>query len=538
MDVPDDASTAGMLTPGGSRPAVEKSIFAGSKIVHIKRPDGVMLSRKDIQFDMLNTIFTDTRAVFTSAYEADPPLPPGQERPKLTFADLYIEAMAKSSKCSKLLREKFANERTSAVAIAQISLLVNVGRINTTLTFFPEMRAQLRTYHPVPVLQAQASAQNAKQLQDAPRLKYILKGAAEDRAGEPQTWDALLERMVQTAQRPTTNPINLIFLFATYAPKLTEQHFAPPREFYDLFTRTGLSSLSRANAFLWLCWHYLETSGAAADTASNPFGAPDVEGTVRLPKMVHLTEEQVALENVDTEEELAYAQRMAEERRKYLETAPISANASPRPSPGPQSRTPGGRRPKTGGGTPRPSGLSQLTDEDRAAAEGLAALLRGSPLPDSRAASPLPPMLGVEHARPSHGGAMSVGSLLADPEPSAPTLRSSARNRKRKQPYDFGDGEAQAGAEPVEREDQPDSRESDMLRAKIEDEIAARRREQTIARREARLREGAIRREFSRTQNKDPLEESDWGEESDSDGGEEARSMVKALQRAEKRTRE
>ena len=42
------------------------------------------------------------------------------------------------------------------------------------------MRAQLRTYHSIPSLQAHQDPNAYKQLQDAPRLKSILKGATED----------------------------------------------------------------------------------------------------------------------------------------------------------------------------------------------------------------------------------------------------------------------------------------------------------------------------------------------------------------------
>ena len=59
------------------------------------------------------------------------------------------------------------------------------------MVVFPEMRAQLRTYHPIPSLQY-GQNQNAKLLQDAPRIKSILKGVQEDR-NEPFTWEQLLE---------------------------------------------------------------------------------------------------------------------------------------------------------------------------------------------------------------------------------------------------------------------------------------------------------------------------------------------------------
>src|SRR5205085_2617273 len=143
----------------------------------------------------------------------------------------------------------------------QFALLSNI------FVVFPEMRAQLRTYHPIPALQS-GQEQNAKLLQDAPRIKSILKGVQEDR-NEPFTWEQLLECR-KRGLKPLTSPVSLIFLFGTYCQKMTELHFSPPREFYDLFNRTSVSSSSRANAFLWLCWHYLETDGSPDAAARNP----------------------------------------------------------------------------------------------------------------------------------------------------------------------------------------------------------------------------------------------------------------------------
>ena len=50
-----------------------------------------------------------------------------------TFADTYIDAMARSSKTSKVLKEKLLADRVGAMSMAMICLLVNVGRMNTTL---------------------------------------------------------------------------------------------------------------------------------------------------------------------------------------------------------------------------------------------------------------------------------------------------------------------------------------------------------------------------------------------------------------------
>ena len=99
------------------------------------------------------------------------------------------------------------------------------------MAVFPEMRAQLRTYHSIPALQADQDPNAYKQLQDAPRLKSILKGATED---EPQP--STMEE-IKAATIPRTNPVNLIFVMSQYAPKISEVHFPPPRDFFDLVMR-------------------------------------------------------------------------------------------------------------------------------------------------------------------------------------------------------------------------------------------------------------------------------------------------------------
>lgn len=176
------------------------------------------------------------------------------------------------------------------------------------------MRAQLRTYHAIPCLQAHQDSSTYKQLQDAPRLKSILKGTSEEKQ-EPSTLEKL-----KTYPTPRTNPVHLVFLLAQYALKLSELHFSPQLDFFDLITRTTLSSRSRAQGFLWLMWWYLQSDFSPKDAEQNPFGPgqpPEVDGLKqKLPKFEYLTEEQAAMENVDTEEEREYGFKKQEERRR------------------------------------------------------------------------------------------------------------------------------------------------------------------------------------------------------------------------------
>ncbi|KOS18688.1 Ino eighty subunit 1 [Escovopsis weberi] len=279
------------------------------KIRHLKKEDGEPLWRRDIQYDFLKGIFDNEQNVFTNSYDPD--------LGKQNFADLYIDTMARSSKTSKVLRDKLMSDREAAKGMAMVCLLVNMGRMNTTLNFFPEMRAQLRTYHAIPSLQANADPHAYKQLQDAPRLKSILKGGAEDR-DEPSSLDKIKQRDI-----PRTNPVNLIFIMCNSAQKVAELHFPLNREFHDVIIKTNYSSRSRARAFLWLMWFYLESDFTEEGCEENPFG-PGVDygldvANQGVPELEEMTEREEALENVDPEEELDFGNEKQRLRATILE---------------------------------------------------------------------------------------------------------------------------------------------------------------------------------------------------------------------------
>ncbi|KAK9473022.1 uncharacterized protein V1510DRAFT_364349, partial [Dipodascopsis tothii] len=281
-------------------------MLINSKIRHLKKKDSEPLWRQDIQYAFLKALFNDETRAFTNSYDGT-----GGH----TYAEIYIDAMARSSKSSRVLREKLLGNRQAGLNIAMVCLLVNIGRMNTTLNFFPEMRAQLRTYHPIPSLQTYADHSAYKQLQDAPRLKSILKGACDDRP-EPSTLDQLL----QQAQIPRTNPINLVFILATYGSRVTDVFFRPPYEFFDLIVNTQLTSPSRARVFLWIMWVYLESDFTPESIRSNPFGLGQDDG-LKVPAMEKLPEGVIEDDNLDTVPEKEFAERMVEERRRHLESS-------------------------------------------------------------------------------------------------------------------------------------------------------------------------------------------------------------------------
>ena len=104
------------------------------KIRHLKKEDGEPLWRRDIQFDFLRAVFDNDLPVFTNSYEKD-------RLGKQCFADLYIDTMSRSSKTSKVLRDKLLSDREAAKGMAMVCLLVNIGRMNTTLNCTSPIRS-------------------------------------------------------------------------------------------------------------------------------------------------------------------------------------------------------------------------------------------------------------------------------------------------------------------------------------------------------------------------------------------------------------
>ncbi|KAG6831270.1 hypothetical protein H0H92_011780 [Tricholoma furcatifolium] len=280
-----------MAASGSSTPWTDSTPPVGylsRKALPIKRQDAEPLTREDVQFDLLHHIFSDRNAVFTNPTPGGNPLCGKSDR--VTFANLYISALYNSSKCSKVLREKMIETPAFATELAKISLLTNVGRINTTMAFFPEMKTALRTYHPVPSLQKTNG--NA---QDAPRIKNCLKAALlpnEIKTTPPSSPDEILER------RPLANV-----------------HFDGVLNFLDLFLpNRGLLSADRARAFLWLAYFYLES-----DEGHNPFN-DDFSRTHpgKAPFLRQMNEHQRQRENLDTNDEMIWGKKMSAQRNAFL----------------------------------------------------------------------------------------------------------------------------------------------------------------------------------------------------------------------------
>ncbi|TFK94365.1 hypothetical protein K466DRAFT_593709 [Polyporus arcularius HHB13444] len=279
--------------------------YLGRKTLPIKRTDAEPLTREDLQYDLLYYIFTDRTKCFIDYLAPDQPV--------VNFCDLYVNALYNSPKCSKVLKDKMVETPAFAIEFAKIALLTNVGRINTTMAFFPEMKTALRSYHPVPSLQ-----KTDGNLQDAPRIKNCLKAALlpfEFKTPPPSSPVEIIEK-TRAGQLPPTSVVNLIFVLANsnHAMAVAQRHFDPPVEFLDLFLPINLSSASRARVFLWLMYHYLQ-----GPDKPNPFDDDYSRANPpKVPRMRSLTREEQAQENVDPPDEIEWGKRMSALRSKFL----------------------------------------------------------------------------------------------------------------------------------------------------------------------------------------------------------------------------
>ena len=255
---------------------------------------------------------------------------------KLTFKELYIESLLNSSKCTKSMRDKILADEEYAEDFAKVCLLVNVGRINTTLAFYPEMKTVLRSYHPIPSMQNNENTR--RNMQDAPRMKSLLKGVLIDTerpapptagpsAGQPiraQKPNALSEeapsdfreviKRFRAGTVPPTSVVTLIFLLSLHANEVTDMHFPMPHDSHSLFYPHAdhpLPSKQRANAFMWLLYHYLEGPATKPPGEEpNPF------------------DDETSL-NAANEAANAYANSLTEEERKKRVNQPWKGIVNP-----------------------------------------------------------------------------------------------------------------------------------------------------------------------------------------------------------------
>ncbi|CAO1637128.1 unnamed protein product [Sympodiomycopsis kandeliae] len=228
----------------------------------------------------------------------DNPYPTKEEDPQgkiprpgsklLTFKELYIEALLNSPRCTKAVRDKVWQDEDFAENFACVNLLINIGRMNTTLAFYAQMQTVLRSYHPLPSLQGNDNSR--RHMQDAPRMKSLLKSvslpfeksssgtssapvsktaaaAASDHVvpesqhiEQAATLEEVVKRWSEGYLAPTSI-VNFLFILSGQSQELTAMHFAQPHDIHSIFfphKDYPIPAKYRAKVFLWLCWHYLE----------------------------------------------------------------------------------------------------------------------------------------------------------------------------------------------------------------------------------------------------------------------------------------
>ncbi|KEI41842.1 uncharacterized protein L969DRAFT_91323 [Mixia osmundae IAM 14324] len=303
--------------------------------------DGQALTRHDIQFDLLAQIFSNVHFRFTPPSYADLNTALFPTDRTWSFAELYLDCICNSPKATKTLKDKMAESQDFAVNFGKTGLLLNVGRINTTLAFYHEMKTLMRTYHPIPAFQIDHFT--AKHLQDTPRLKTQLKAATlESERAKGAAPPANLREVAMRAaagHRPPTSVIELIFLLNTESVWVSEKYFPAGLKLGDLFRPEDsiftITSAQRSHAFLWLLHRFLEGGSAASEDAISPI--------VRPAELLGLTEGDTSQENIDTPEELEFGRQMTLKRSTFL-----ADNDMVKPGPGVAERANKSSQPKKG----------------------------------------------------------------------------------------------------------------------------------------------------------------------------------------------
>jgi Ino eighty subunit 1 len=104
-------------------------LYSRAREIIIKRPDGQMLTRADVQYDFLHYVFSDTKPVFTNPFAQE-----NQAGVKVPFADLYLSTLRSSARVTRTLVDLLNSNRDFAIEMAKLAFLINVGRLDTTVS--------------------------------------------------------------------------------------------------------------------------------------------------------------------------------------------------------------------------------------------------------------------------------------------------------------------------------------------------------------------------------------------------------------------
>lgn len=310
----DDDGDDDTRSARSSSKSEKQLLVSGRTVRHLKKADGEPFWRRDIQYDFLEALFEDETAVFTNSFPKSL-IPTVNNNAKITFGELYVRTLAESTKCSRILKERLIRDKAMGKSVSKVCLLVNAGRMNTTINFVPEMRSSLRTYHSIPSLQADSATASSKPLQDTPRLKSILKAVCE--GPELDNLKSIVDVLNHPRpQKPNTNVIKLVFLMSNYGRNLKfhydDKDALYQSQFMEFFLEAQMHPKNRAKRFLWLLYTYLETDFTEEDLAKNPFGPG------KIPDIEYVTDEELKEFDRDTDFEIEYSEKMYLARLNYL----------------------------------------------------------------------------------------------------------------------------------------------------------------------------------------------------------------------------
>jgi hypothetical protein len=95
------------------------------RFAQLAKDNGIPMWRKDIHHDLLRAIFENEIRAFTRS----------RDRSKdHTFADIYIDILAQSSKIGNGLQVLLLTDRKIAVDFGMIALLINIGRVGENVS--------------------------------------------------------------------------------------------------------------------------------------------------------------------------------------------------------------------------------------------------------------------------------------------------------------------------------------------------------------------------------------------------------------------
>ena len=93
-----------------------------SKYQSIKLPDGQPIYRKIICYDFLNELFSNDVKVFTNPFNVF-----GE---KLTFFELYVNALLNSNKATKSLKDKLLSDKGYASDVCKVLVVLSFDNLS------------------------------------------------------------------------------------------------------------------------------------------------------------------------------------------------------------------------------------------------------------------------------------------------------------------------------------------------------------------------------------------------------------------------